>query len=194
MKNKIVQFDLNKNSNSIALVSDPFIHEYTSIFNNVKIEIDIENNIFIPRKRYSVYRLIMRELIANACEGFDGSYKKASTVELKMFMHDNMLRIIIKDNGPGFHDWAFEHIQEVIEENDNYGDVSPTKERHGGYGLWNIYEKLMERKNGSFIHITSTRNYNKMETVFFDFDNLQVLDKPASQTGSVVEIGLNLAE
>lgn len=134
----------------------------------ITVEIDEESHFkhFPKHLDYHDFVVIFGNLIENAFEAFEGVQREDKRVSISVDEHDNMLAILVSDNGSGMS----EEVQKHIFEN----GFSTKEKENRGIGLYLIYE-IVTKANDT-IEVTSKEGEGTSFLLLFELGDDTVGD------------------
>ena len=134
----------------------------------VTVEIDEESHFkrFPKHLDYHDFVVIFGNLIENAFDAFEGVQREDKRVSISVDEHDNMLAILVSDNGCGMS----EEVQKRIFDN----GFSTKEKENRGIGLYLIYE-IVTKANDT-IEVTSEEGKGTNFLLLFDLGDDTVGD------------------
>ena len=114
---------------------------------SLDVEIDDANNYYATICDAGLVRQALTNLLQNAKDSMDEHRIASPTIRIRLQSEDDMIAIIVTDNGPGFPDMDFEKLLEPY---------VTTRQKGTGLGLA-IVSKIMEDHGGA-IHLGNAEN------------------------------------
>jgi len=114
---------------------------------SLDVEIDDANNDYATICDAGLVRQALTNLLQNAKDSMDEHRIASPTIRIRLQSEDDMIAIIVTDNGPGFPDMDFEELLEPY---------VTTRQKGTGLGLA-IVSKIMEDHGGA-IHLDNAEN------------------------------------
>ena len=114
---------------------------------SLDVEIDDANNDYATICDAGLVRQALTNLLQNAKDSMDEHRIASPTIRIRLQSEDDMIAIIVTDNGPGFPDMDFEELLEPY---------VTTRQKGTGLGLA-IVSKIMEDHGGA-IHLGNAEN------------------------------------